>query len=144
MSTKILLFLALFGQEAVRAVGQGTPPPKSEQGNPIEELHTALASLDSSRIHTGVLLDRMMFMTNPYRFNGTGDTLTNRNGWDQQYWEFYNASLHPEKLTTRKEINERAREMMAGGVLPVLMLQYQYEQLLPDAAERKLVTIDSL
>jgi hypothetical protein len=145
MNKKLLGFLVLLGLGATRVAGQGTPPPaKSEQGDPIEELHAALANLDSSRIHTGVLLDRMMFMTDPDRFNGKGDTLTNRNGWEQQYWEFYNASLHPEKLTTRQEINERAREMMAKDVMPLLMLQYRYEQLLPDAAERQLITIDSV
>lgn len=62
----------------------------ADAGNPIKELRAALQSLDTgpARLPTGVLLNRMMFITNPHRFAGQGDTTVSYAGFEQQYWEY--------------------------------------------------------
>ena len=50
--------------------------PASVQGDPAQELRESLTELDTARIPTRVLLNRMMLMTDPHRFAGRGDTLT--------------------------------------------------------------------
>jgi hypothetical protein len=49
-----------------------------------------LAGLDTSpsRIPTRVLLNQMLFMINPHRYAGRGDTVVSSTGFEQQYWEF--------------------------------------------------------
>ncbi|GAA3948565.1 hypothetical protein GCM10022406_32960 [Hymenobacter algoricola] len=113
------------------------------QGDPGQEMRDATAGLNPNRIGTGVLLNRTMLITDPHRFGGSGDTLTDWKGWEQQYWEFYNASLQPQGLLTRQELWSRIDAKFSQNAVPLLMLKYRYDELLPDAAAQGLITVDS-
>lgn len=109
----------------------------------MRELHATMAGLDASRIPTGVLLDRMMFITNPHRFTGQGDTTTDYNGFEQQYWEFYHAALDSSQLPTLDALRARIDQRVTAGAVPLVMLSYQYNEIATTAAQDGLITIDS-
>ena len=146
MRKNLLCWLILFGLYSSRGWGQATRTMADEpgQGDPIKELHESLAGLNPNRIPTGVLINRTMLMTDPHRFAGQGDTLTDWKGWEQQYWEFYNASLKQQGLVTLASIHAASQARLLQEVVPLLMLKYRYEEFRPDAATQGLVTIDSV
>jgi len=140
MKTKLLWLLLGLGLTSTRGWAQSE---EVGQGDPAKEMRAATAGLDPKRMSTDVLLNRTMLITNPHRFAGKGDTLTDVNGWEQQYWEYYNASLKPEALVSRKELWSRIDNQFKQNAVPLLMLKYRYDELLPEAAEQGLITVDS-
>lgn len=116
----------------------------SGQGNPLRELRDALSPLNPSRIPTGVLLNRMMLMTNPHRFAGQGDTVATYNGFEQQYWEYYHAALDSSRLLTLDALRASINQRVQQGTVPLLMLQYSYNEFTATAAQDHLITIDSV
>lgn len=58
------------------------PPPLSD---PNQEARDAVSQLNTSRLTTGVFMNRVMTLTRPQRFGGQGDTATDWKGWEQQY-----------------------------------------------------------
>ena len=139
---KITLLFLLFLLELGSMPGWGQAPA-ADVGNPLKELRAALSGLDPSRIPTGVLLNRTMLFTNPHRFAGQGDTAINYRGFEQQYWEFYHAALDSSQLLTLDALRGRTTQKMQQGAVPLLMLQYQYNEFLTTAAHDQLITIDS-
>lgn len=142
MKTRILCLLLLLGLSSTR--GWSQTDSLATQGDPLRELREALSGLDPNRMSTGVLMNRMMLITDPHRFDGRGDTLTDWHGWEQQYWEFYNASLNQQSLLSREQLAARIGAKLEQNAIPLLMLKYRYDELLPDAADQGLITIDSL
>jgi len=105
------------------AWGQAAAP---NVGDPVKELRAALAPLDPARIPTGVLLDRMMFLTNPRRYAGQGDTVADYRTFEQQYWGFYRAALDTTQLPSPATVRARLSQRAQQGVVPLLMLNYRY------------------
>ncbi|MDO7885950.1 T9SS type A sorting domain-containing protein [Hymenobacter cheonanensis] len=113
-------------------------------GNPLKELRAALGGLNSARIPTGVLLNRMLFITNPHRYAGQGDTTTSYRTFEQQYWEFYHAALDTTRFPTLATLQGRVAQRVQQGSVPLLMLSYTYNELAATAARDRLITIDSV
>ena len=102
-----------------------------------------LNGLDPNRIPTGVLMDRMMLMTDPHLFAGQGTTFANYQDFQQQYWEFYNASLSSYSLATPAELRDRINQRVQQGTVPLLMLRYNYNEISATAFRDQLLTADS-
>jgi hypothetical protein len=114
-----------------------------EPGNPLQELRESLGTLDPGRISTGVLLDRTLQLSNPHRFNGWTDTVSTYRGFDQQYFEFYHASLDTSRYPTLDALQASIAQRVQQGSVPLLMLRYNYNELAANAANENLITIDS-
>lgn len=140
MKTKLLCLLMLLTSCSIRGWSQTT---SSSQGNPLRELRDALSGLDPSRVPTGVLLNRVMLMTEPHRFAGQGDTMATYNGFQQQYWEYYHAALDSSQLPTLAALRLSIDQRVQQGVVPLLMLRYDYNEFAADSANDHLITIDS-
>ncbi|RZL10975.1 MAG: hypothetical protein EOO62_12685, partial [Hymenobacter sp.] len=98
--------------------------------------------MDAHRIPTGILMNRVMLFTDPSRFAGQGDTAASYRGFEQQYWEYYHASLDTTHLLTLDSLRARtARHVQQQNEL--LMLSYSYNAIAPTAAQDQLITIDS-
>lgn len=141
MNTRLLCLLLLFVLYSTSGISQGTTP---EQGDPLQELRTSLSGLDPSRIPSGVLLNRMMLITDPHLFAGQGNTVASYSTFEQQYWEFYNASLINSQLPTLDGLRASIDQRVQKGAVPLLMLSYNHHQISATAAQDHLITIDSL
>ncbi|WP_151086968.1 T9SS type A sorting domain-containing protein [Hymenobacter baengnokdamensis] len=137
----LLFLLALLAGASNSGWGQAAP--SDGVGNPLKERQVTFGSLAPGRISTGVLLDRMLFLTNPHRFAGLGDTSVSYKGFEQQYWEFYHAALDSTRLTTLATLRASIAERVQQDVVPLLMLHYSYNELAVTAARDQLVTLDS-
>lgn len=138
-----LLLLAAWGLLAVSARAQNSAAPPPEQAEWLRELHDALSPLDAKRLGTGVLLDRIVPHSRPHAHDGSGAAVNTYDNWEQQYGEFYYASLDRSALPTPDEIHERVRQRLDQGQVPLLVLRYRYDELRPDAAAQQLIQIDS-
>lgn len=115
-----------------------------EMATSLRELRTALSGLNASRIPTGVLLNRMMLITNPHRYAGQGDTVASYKWFAQQYWEFYHAALDSSQLPTLAALQASIAQRVQQGSVPLLMLSYSYNEFSATAAQDRLITIDSV
>jgi hypothetical protein len=123
-----------------------SPAHAQTTGNPMKELQAALANLDTgpARIPTRVLLNRMLFITNPHRYAGQGHTTISYNNFEQQYWEFYHSALDTTQLLTLDSLRGTIRQRLQQNELPLVMLAYSYNEFLPTAVQNGLITIDSV
>ncbi|MCB2406504.1 T9SS type A sorting domain-containing protein [Hymenobacter lucidus] len=137
---KHLLILGLLGL-FLPAFGQSDEELPS---NMAKELQVSLSTLDQARIKSGVLYDLALPVSEPEKFAGTGEKLNTYANWEQQYAEYYQASLNKASLPSLEELRGRIRARMEHGQVPLLVLNYQYDKLLPNAANEKLITIDSV
>jgi len=138
---RVFLFVGLLSGVSTRGWGQAAP--SDSVGNPLKERQAAFAGLAAGRIPTGVLLDRTLLLTNPHRFAGQGDTAVKYSGFEQQYWEFYHAALDTTRLPTLAALRASIAQRVQQDVVPLLMLQYTYNELSATAASNHLITIDS-
>lgn len=132
MKTQLLCLLALISLCGTPGMSQNLsplPPTYNPDTNPLLAQQQAVSGLDASRIPTKVLLNRTVYMTNPYRFAGRGDTTTNYAGFMQQYWEFYNAYATNARLLTVAQLKESMAQSLQSGVVPLLMLRYNYSEI---------------
>ncbi len=147
MKNSLLCLLMVFGLlSSTHVSGQNRPLPVPDEtgpGNPVQELRESLSALNSNRIPTGVLLDRMMLITDPHRFAGQGDTSATYQGFEQQYWEFFRAALDTSQLPTLDALRLRIGQRVQQGAVPLLMLRYGYNEIAPNATNEHLITIDS-
>lgn len=139
---RLLLLLGLLHTTSHRGWGQQAAPAGT--GHPLKELRAALGSLDPTRITTGVLLNRMLFITNPHRYAGQGDTAASYGTFEQQYWEFYHAALDTTRFPTLATVRGRVAQRVQQGSVPLLLLSYTYNELATTAARDRLITIDSV
>lgn len=109
----------------------------------MKERQATFGSLAPGRISTGILLDRMVLLTNPHRFAGQGDTAVKYSGFEQQYWEFYHAALDTTQFPSLAALRARITQRVQQDVVPLLMLHYSYNELAATAARDQLITIDS-
>ncbi|MCB2378519.1 T9SS type A sorting domain-containing protein [Hymenobacter sp. BT635] len=109
-----------------------------------QDLQSSLSTLDRNRIKTGVLYDLTLPVSKPEQFTGNGQATNSYANWEQQYAEFYQASLNKTNLPTLSALREQINGKIANGQVPLLVLDYTYDKLLPDAAAQKLITVDSL
>lgn len=132
-----LFFIFLAGM----AYSQDEP---SLNGNPLQELRETYSTLDASRITTGVLMDQVIPLSRPQYFAGKGDTAATYKNWQQQYHEFYNASLTQTNLPLLQKIRDDALARLNKGAVPLLMLRYDYNQLKDGMAQDGYITLDSV
>ncbi|GAB3638487.1 hypothetical protein GCM10027422_40770 [Hymenobacter arcticus] len=110
----------------------------------FKELRTALAGLNPNRIPTGVLLNRTPVFTDPHLFSGQGDTAASYAGFEQQYAEFYQAALDTSQLPTLAALRASITQRTQQGTVPLLMLQYNYNEFASDAFSSQSLTVDSV
>lgn len=144
MKNSILCLLVLLGLCQPCAWGQGSNPPGDGDGNLAKELRAALAGLNASRIPSGVLLNRVLAVTKPHRYAGQGDTVVSYRDFEQQYWEFYYATLDSTRLPTVGALQASISQRVQQGAVPLLMLSYSYNEFAATAAQDHLITIDSV
>ena len=110
-----------------------------------DELRAALSTLDRSRMTTDVLLNQTIPISNPHNFGGNyADTAVNNfDNWQQQYWEYFNGSFNRASLEDLTNIRTRIGTKLKAGQVPLLLLEYRYDELLADAPAQGLVRIDS-
>ncbi|UOQ53947.1 T9SS type A sorting domain-containing protein [Hymenobacter cellulosivorans] len=135
---KPLLILGMLGM-FLPSFGQEEPTTTITQ-----ELQASLNTLDPARIKTRVLYDLAMPVSKPENFTGNAEAVNSYDNWEQQYTEFYLASLDRSSLPTLEELRGRIQNKLKAGQVPLLVLNYEYDKLLPDAANQKLITIDSV
>lgn len=116
----------------------------SLNGNPLQELRETYSTLDASRITTGVLMDQVIPLSRPQYFAGKGDTAATYKNWQQQYHEFYNASLTQTNLPLLQKIRDDALAKLDKGAVPLLMLRYDYNQIIDGMAQAGYITLDSV
>ena len=145
---KLLLFLLSLA--FLPGYGQTSQPNSQiivEPTNPnADELRAALSPLDRGRMATDVLLNQTVPISNPHAFGGNyGDTAVNSyENWEQQYWEYYNGSFNRAALESPAGIRGRIRDKFNAGQVPLLLLEYRYDELVADAATQGLIRIDSV
>ena len=147
---KLLLFLLSLA--FLPGYGQTTPPQSpilvgSDPTNPnADELRAVLSPLDRGRMATDVLLNQTVPISNPHAFGGNyGDTAVNSYAnWEQQYWEYYNGAFNRSSLESPTGIRGRVRDKLNAGQVPLLLLEYRYDELVADAATQGLIRIDSV
>ncbi|RPD43890.1 hypothetical protein DNI29_22520 [Hymenobacter sediminis] len=119
MLKKLFFSLTLLGYSYVSQAQQvvSSPQPNPEDvGDVVAELATSLSTLDGSRITTGVLVNRTVPLSDPHPFNGTASSPNNTySEWQQQYWQFYQASLSTSALPTPADLYDRVQAKIETG-----------------------------
>lgn len=62
-----------------------------------QDLRAAYSTLNTSRLATGILMDRIPAVSGPHNYDGSAGAATNTySNWQQQYWEYYQAAPNPD------------------------------------------------
>ena len=138
---RLFLFVGLLSGVSARGWGQAAPP--DGVGNPQKERQATFAGLAAGRIPTDVLLDRTVLLTSLHRFAGQGDTTVKYSGFKQLYWEFYHAALDTTSLPTLAALRASVAQRVQQNVVPLLVLQYTYNEISATAAGNYLIALDS-
>lgn len=145
MIKKFLLLWLLATTTLGWAQQPSRPLPVLDAGDLAAETAAALSTLESARIATGVLLDRAVMVSDPHLYTGGFDSpVTTYAAWQQQYWQFYQSALDRSGLLTPEQLEANIQTRLQRGELPLLVLDYSYNELLPDAAAQGLIRIDSV
>ncbi len=126
--------------------GQSIQPLPIADSTILDELRLSLSTLNTGRMSTNVLLNRVIPISNPQIFNGdyTNAAVNSYENWEQQYWEYYNGANDKSALEDISAIHGRISAKMNSGQIPLVLLEYKYDELLPDAATLGLIRIDSV
>jgi hypothetical protein len=102
----------------------------------------ALAGLDTIRLETGILYDRVLPLSGIERFDGSeGAPAAGAALWRQMYDELRRASSAPVPGPDLETLREQARVAAREGVVPLALLDRRYQRIRPEALERGLLRV---
>ena len=108
------------------------------------QLDSTFMRLNTSYIASGLLFDKAFHFSNMRRYTGVADTLTILQGWKQMYAEIYNMYFNRTNKVSLDGLNANgAAKRKSTKSIPLLIMNYKYDILKQDAAERGLVTIQN-
>ncbi len=106
-------------------------------------MEAVFEKLDKSKIKTGILHDKVMSFSKPEDYTGlTNRTVTLRN-WRQIYFEMVNSSLETPDFPPLKELNERAKSSLRNSLVPIAIMNLQYNKIKPNAVASGLLRIEN-
>jgi hypothetical protein len=106
-------------------------------------LSAMFASLDQSKITTGILYDRVLPLSHIERFDGTAESRpASLAAWKQVYHELYRSSLGAPPWPPLEAFLARGRSAVNEGLIPVALLNVRYDRIRRDAIERGFVILE--
>lgn len=111
--------------------------PASSDDSIDRSLANALSGLDRSRLHTGILYDRVLPLSRLERFDGREDSpAATVADWRQAYDELRRASTTPGRLPELSAVLDAARLDARAGVIPLAVVDFRYERIDTAALDR--------
>ncbi len=130
-----VLLLLVFALNPASAWGTGSPTGAAA----LSEL---LGSLDTGRISTGILYDRVVPLSRIDEYDGSeASPPTTLRHWKQMVFEISNASLAEPAWRPVREFIRSAERSVAFGVVPVAFMNVKYNRIRSDALEDGTLTI---
>ncbi len=133
ISFLITLFLAVnVNAQLVENIGDRTlnPAPKFDQ-------------LDRTFITTNNLINRSVLFTDHTPFYKDSVGINNYSGWLQLYIEIYNGYFDNKNFTVLDSIKSKVKQHKNNNVIPILIMDLEYNQLKPTALLDSLIIDDN-
>lgn len=103
---------------------------------------STLQYIDKTAVTSGYLYDRAFPVSEFPSFNNTRDTSTAEYSM-QAYLELYQAAYSPQRMTKPETLNRLIRYLNAQNIIPIQVLDYDYQQLKPTAIQDGLLKYDN-
>ena len=101
--------------------------------------------LNKAAITSGYLHDKVPWMGNLSRFDGSFDTLCNRSNFIQLYTELYNSCVKPQNdLIHPDSLLKKLTSYSENGLNPLMFLSFNYNTISFDAKDNNLIGYDSI
>jgi len=104
-----------------------------------DKADSILQNVDKSSMTTGVLFDRAFPASRFDEFNSASDTV-DYNFISQVYHELYQASYDRSRLIDPTTMNNMVEWENIRGRIPIMVLDYQYNQLDPNSVQNGLLS----
>jgi hypothetical protein len=105
-----------------------------DRETPDRALSEVFDNLDTDRITTGILYDRVVPFSRIGDYDGSRTSRPiSLSQWKQIYFEMYRASLTEPAWPDLWTLLERANSSVAGGVVPIAFMDLGYTRIRPDA-----------
>lgn len=112
---------------------------------PSSIVDTIFGQLDPSFLSTGILINRSIpFLDLDLVQGDPGDTTVDLEIFQQGYHQIYQAHVSNPLIPSVEDLNTLASPLIADGIVPIAILDFEYDQIKEDALDQELISLDEI